>query len=475
MAAREGIIDLLVIGGGTAGIIGARTAAGLGARTVLVERARTGGDCLWTGCVPSKTILAAAAYAQIEQRLTNRPPDFAAVRQQVFGAIAAIEPGDSPAALERAGVEVLPGSARFVAPGTADIDGVRAAFRQALITAGAEPALPHIPGLDMAHVVTSETVWDLEEIPARLVIIGGGPVACELGQAFARLGSQVSVLARSQMLPKEDRDAAALIRRSLENDGVRFRENARIDRVSVQAGVSRIHLVDGTHVEADVVLLAAGRTARTLGLGLAAVGVDCDASGSVLVDAKMRTTNPAIWAAGDVTANPRFAHLAGVHASVAASNAVLGLGRRVSGTVPRVTYTSPELAAVGITAAEDGRHTISTIHHTHLDRAITEGRTDGLTRLILDRRGRIVGGTIVGPRAGESLAELTLAVQNGLSTRDIAGTTHAYPTYSDGVWNAAIADARSRLRSPVLAVVTKVLSRIRRARLDRKQGRRSGR
>ncbi|WP_028280593.1 FAD-dependent oxidoreductase [Arthrobacter sp. H5] len=464
------VIDLLVIGGGTAGIVGAKTAARLGARTVLVEYARTGGDCLWTGCVPSKTLLSAAGTSATERSLSGSSTDFAAVRQRISSAIAAIEPEDSPAALESAGVTVMSGSARFTGPGEATVDGRKIRFRQALIATGSAPTLPPIPGLDDAPlVVTSETIWDLETLPERLVIIGGGPIACELGQAFARLGSQVVILARSAILPKEDRDAAALVRDSLRSDGVQVIENAAVDRISNDNDGTRtvVHTKDGQEYPADVILAATGRKARTRGLGLDLVGVDCDGSGQVVVDEAMRSSNPTIWAAGDVTAYPEFTHLAGVHASTAASNAILGLRWKVSKVIPRVTFTSPEVAAVGVTEARTKTHTTSTIQHAHTDRAITENQTNGFTRIIIGKGGRIVGGTIVGPRAGESLAELTLAVDQGLSTRALSGVTHPYPTYNDALWNAAVAHARSGLESPAARVAVKALAGLNRWRTDR--------
>lgn len=450
MVVENPIVDLLVVGGGTAGIIGATTAAGFGARTLLVEQARTGGDCLWTGCVPSKTLLSAAEHAMTVHALTGQPPRFAAVRQRIFAAIRTIEPVDSPAALEAAGVQVITGTLTFRTPRVAEVDGTTIRFRQALIASGAAPVNPGIPGLAPEATVTSDTIWELDALPARLAIVGGGPVACELGQAFARLGSEVTMIVRSGVLPKEVPDAAALVRDSLVTDGVRIRENSTVDHAVTTDAGTRLRLAHGADVDADVVLLAIGRSPRTAGLGLERVGVRLDEDGHVITDSRMMTSNPLIWAAGDVTANPRFTHLAGVHASVAASNAVLGLRRRVSGIVPRVTFTSPEVAAVGLTAADKRlQHRARTVCHAHVDRAITEDETGGFTRLIVDRRGKILGGTIVGPRAGESLSELTLAVQKGMTTSDIAGTTHPYPTFSDGVWNAAVADVRERLASPV--------------------------
>ncbi|EXF23850.1 oxidoreductase [Nesterenkonia sp. AN1] len=472
-------IDLLVIGGGTAGIVGAKTAARLGASTVLVEAHRTGGDCLWTGCIPSKTLLSAAAQAVSARDSSGAEPDFSQIQDRIRATIQTIEPEDSPEALERAGVSVRKGTARFTAPNEAEVDGQKLRFRQALIVTGSSPAAPPIPGLVDAGFVTSETIWDLPELPQRLVVIGGGPIACELGQAFARLGSQVSILARSGLLPKEDPEASALVRASLKRDGVtviiddepqQVRRNPAAESPgdSNPGGRSSISTVittkAGRELEADVVLVATGRTARTAGLGLESISVDCDDAGQVLVDGSMRTSNTSIWAAGDVTQHAKFTHLAGVHASTAASNAVLGLRRTVSSTVPRITYTSPEVAAVGVTEASIPEMTTSTVSLENTDRAIAQGTTEGFARLVIGKRGRILGGTIVGPRAGESLGELSLAVEQKLTTRQLAGVTHAYPTYSDALWNAAVAHASSGLSSPAVKTATSALAAITRFR-----------
>lgn len=466
MAPSDGIIDFLVLGGGTAGIVGAKTAAGFGASTVLVEQERTGGDCLWTGCVPSKTLLSAAGQARNLRMQTGQELDFQAVRERIATAIRTIEPVDTPEALERAGVEVLSGRVTFTGPGTAQLEGRALRFRQALIATGGQPAEPGIPGLDPATTVTSETIWDLETLPARLAILGGGPIACELGQAFARLGSDVTMIVRSRILARELPEAVDIVRESLKADGVAILENSSVAKATSLDGGVQLLLSDGTAVSAPTLLLATGRVPRTAGLGLEHVGVRTDERGHVITDSRMRTSNPLIWAAGDVTAQPQFTHLAGVHASVAASNAVLGLRRRISTAIPRVTYTSPEIAAVAST--EDGEPAVSrTVWHSHLDRAITEDETDGFTRLVVGSHGRVIGGTIVGPRAGESLGELSLAVHKKLRTSDIAGATHAYPTYSDGVWNAAVLDVRERLTSPLTGTAIKLLARIRRLAIGR--------
>ncbi|MCB5294526.1 Mercuric reductase [Arthrobacter sp. SO3] len=350
----------------------------------------------------------------------------------------------------------------------AEVDGRTIRYRQALIATGGAPVSSGIPGLDPRATVTSDTIWEVDTLPGRLAIVGGGPIACELGQAFARLGSEVTMIVRSRLLPKEDPDAADLVRDALATDGVRVLENTTVENAVTTDAGSRLRLAGGAAIDADTVLLATGRTPRTAGLGLERIGVSLDKDGQVITDTRMMTSNPLIRAAGDVTANPQFTHLAGVHASVAASNAVLGLKRRISATVPRVTFTSPEVAAVGLTTADARlQHRTRTVRHTHVDRAVTEDSTGGFTRLIVDRGGKILGGTIVGPRAGESLAELTLAVQKGMTTSDIAGTTHPYPTFSDGVWNAAVADVRERLASPLVRQAMAGLVWLRRRWLDR--------
>ncbi|MHA7283869.1 dihydrolipoyl dehydrogenase family protein [Arthrobacter sp. TMS2-4] len=480
MRTSNDVIDLLVVGGGTAGIVGATTASRLGASVVLVEGDRTGGDCLWTGCVPSKTLLAAAAGAS--GGATTSPArtagsgsagsDFPTVRKRIADAISTIEPDDSPAALKAAGVTVRHGAARFTGPGRAEIDGEVIRFRRALVATGGEPVLPRIPGLDAVPVVTSETVWALTELPRRLLVIGGGPIACELGQAFARLGAGVVMLVSSRILPREDADAADIVRASLARDGVHIVEGVTVEEVSASPegateAASRVRIGDGRTFPADAILVAAGRKPRTEGLGLETVGVDLDEQGHVRVDAAMRTSSPTIWAAGDVTQNPDFTHLAGVHASTAAFNAVLGVRGSVSRTVPRVTFTSPAVAAVGITSPETSHHRVRTIEHAHADRAITDDQIAGFTRLIIDRRGRILGGTIVGPRAGETLGELTLAVHRKLTTRDLAGVTHPYPTYNDALWKAAIADAYTTLDKPLVRAATSALVRLTRWRGSR--------
>lgn len=464
--------DLLVVGGGTAGIVGAKTAARLGARVLLVERERTGGDCLWTGCVPSKALLAAAGVAASARAglrfgigVAEVSVDFAKVMDHVRASIQHIAPVDSVEALEKASVSVRTATARFTGPDSAEVDGTPVRFRQALVATGASPAVPPIPGLSEVEHLTSDTVWGLGELPAELVVLGGGSIGCELGQAFARLGSRVSVVEGApRILPREDPLAAAELARALVEDGVEVHTGSGVARVEPTGpGSGVLHLEGGQQVPFSCLLVAVGRAPRTKDIGLGAAGVEVDDRGFVVVDDLLRTTNPRIWAAGDLTGHPQFTHAAGVHASLAVSNAILGVRRKVDLTaVPRVTFTDPEIAAVGLETdrVADGLRTIDW-SHSHVDRAVAEGAFGGFARLVIDKRGRVLGATVVGPRAGETLGELTLAITRGLTTRDLAGVTHAYPTYNDGPWNAAISDVQDQLERPATQRALRALARVR--------------
>lgn len=438
--------DLVVIGAGTAGIVAAKTAARAGADVVLIERDRPGGDCLWTGCVPSKTLLSAAQAVAG----SGDAADLADVMQRVRAAITTIEPVDSPEALRAAGVTVVHGSARFLGPRAIDVGGRQITFRAAIVATGSTPTMPDLEALAGATVVTSDTVWALDQLPARLLVVGGGTIGCELGQAFARLGSAVTIAeVGPRLLPSEDPEAAAVVTDALVADGITVLTDATVDRDLVAA--------------ADVVLVAVGRTSRVDGLDLDEAEVEVSQRGHVAVDARLRTSNPRVWAAGDVTGHPPFTHLASAHGSLAATNAVLGLRRTVDlSAVPHVVFTQPEIAAVGVDRVGDGRGRERVVQHSELDRAIAESRPEGFSRLVLGRRGRIIGGLLVGPRAGESLAEVTLAVQHRLTARDVAATIHPYPTYGDGVWNAALAQLREDLAAPWVQRVTAALLRWRR-------------
>ncbi len=471
-----GAWDLLVVGGGTAGLVAAKTAAGFGASVLLIERDRIGGDCLWTGCVPSKALLSAAHAAQDARaavrygiRVDGVMVDFPTVMAHVRQAVATVEPTDSPAAMRAAGVSAAHGSARFAGRQAVILDGHRVPFRQALVATGAAPVMPPIPGLAEAAPLTNESVFGLTQLPCRLLVLGGGSIGCELGQAFARLGSRVTIVeAADRLLVREDADAAELVTGALVGDGVEVHTGVPVTSARRDGSAWVAVLADGAEVGFDAVLVAVGRRPRTSQLGLDVAGVELDKRGFVRVDARLRTTNPRIWAAGDLTGHPPFTHTAGVHGSLAASNAVLGLRRRAdTASIPRVTFTQPEVAAVGV-SGERARAlglTVHTLGHVEVDRAIAEQQTGGFSRLVLDGKGRVVGATIVGPRAGESLPEAVLAARHGLRGRDLAAATHAYPTYSDGLWKAAIAQVQAQLTGGVTRRATRAMSSVRRSTL----------
>ncbi|MGW0734763.1 dihydrolipoyl dehydrogenase family protein [Streptomyces sp. NPDC002851] len=446
--------DLAVIGGGSAGLTAARTAGRFGARTLLVERDRLGGDCLWTGCVPSKALLHVAAEVRAARgvgafglRAASGPADLAAVFVQVKEAIAAIEPHDSAESLAPLGVEVASGPAVFTGPRTLTAAGKETSFRYAVIATGSSPTLVPVPGLAEASPLTSDSVWDLAELPDRLVVLGGGPIGCELGQAFARLGSRVTVVeALERLLPREEPQASQVVRAHLEAAGVTVLTGYRAVKVANGA----LH-GPGGQLPYDALLAVTGRRGNTAGLGLRAAGVELDERGQITTDDRLRTSNPRIYAAGDVTGKSAFTHLGGVQGGAAATDALLGVRRRIGyDAVPWVTFTDPEVARVGPTAAEarstyGDKARVRTLEHDRVDRAVADGRADGFTTLVLGPRGRIVGATVVAPRAGETIAHLAAAVRLGWTPAQYARTVHPYPTYADGPWHAALLDVYARL------------------------------
>ena len=454
--------DLVVLGGGTAGIVAARTAAGFGATTLLIEAQRPGGDCLWTGCVPSKTLLASAHAAHLTRTATRYgihssviSVDFAAAMTRVRNVVSTIEPIDSPETLRAGGVRLARARAKFARPDAIVLEsGEQISFRQALMATGARPSIPPIPGLAEVSPLTSDTIWNLNELPQRLVVLGGGAIGCELAQAFARLGSIVDLIeAAPRLLPREDPVVSTLLHDALSADGVRIHLGTRVGSVHHNEHHATVSASTGLSFDADEILVAVGRQPNTDDAGLDAAGVETGPAGHVLVDPRLRTSNRRIWAAGDVTSHPQFTHVAGVHGSLAASNAVLGLRRRVDlDHIPRVIYTRPEVAAFGAATHEPvAGNTLSSLDYRDVDRAVAEGKEIGVSKMVFDPKGRLVGATLVGARAGDLIGELVLASRERLRAGDIAGTMHAYPGYSDAVWKPAIASVRERLTAPAPA------------------------
>ncbi len=445
--------DLVVLGGGTAGLTAAVGAAGQGARTLLVERDRTGGDCLWTGCVPSKALLTVAERAQqartgaeLGVEVGEVRVDFAAAMAHVRASIATIAPHDSAERLGREGVEVVSGTGRFTGPDRIEVGGRTVRFRHAMIATGADPVLPPIPGLEEAQPLTSDTLWDLTGLPGRLVVLGGGPIGVELGQAFARLGSRVTVVEMApQLLPREEPRAAEVVTSSLRSDGIEVRTSARAVRVEPDARAHRLVVDEDGHEQTvgfDRLLVAVGRRPSLDGLGLREARVRVTSRGAVEVDERLRTSNPRIYAGGDATMLLPFTHTAGAHGATVVQNAVFGLRRRVDHErIPWVTFTDPEVARVGLSVAEARERfgdevRVRTAEHASLDRAVTAARTEGFVTLVGSPRGRLVGATVVGPRAGETIGEVVAWMAAKASLSSIVRTTHAYPT-----WNQDLADA----------------------------------
>ena len=453
---------LVVIGAGTGGLISASAAAGLGARVALVERHLMGGDCLNVGCVPSKAIIRAGRAwheaTQARERFggpdTGSRGDFAAVMARMRRLRAGISRNDSAARYRDLGVDVFLGEACFTAPDQVDVGGKSLRFRRAIIATGARAAVPPIPGLAEAGCLTNETVFNLTELPAHLVILGAGPIGCELAQAFARFGSAVTVVNTGvHALPREDGDAAAIVERAMARDGVRFLHQSRVVRVERDKDAKAV-VVAGEggeqRIAADQVLVAVGRVPNIESLRLEAAGVAYGPKG-VTVDDRLRTSNRRIWAVGDVSSGYQFTHNSDFQARIAIQNALFFGRARVSKLVmPWCTYTSPEIAHVGryeqeARAAGQDVETL-TLPLEDVDRAILDGETEGFFRVHLARgTDRILGATLVAEHAGDMINEIGVAMVNGVGLGGIGRTIHPYPTQADVFRRAADLWRRGKL------------------------------
>lgn len=467
--------DLVIVGGGTGGLVCAQIAAALGARVALIERERLGGDCLWRGCVPSKTLIASAAAAQTIRDaalfgLGSMQPriDFAAVMQRVKDVQATFERVDSAERLQDAGVQVIRAQARFIAPHRIRADECELDWRAAIIATGSEPVLPALDGLADTDPLSTDTLWQLERLPRRLLILGGGPTGCELAQAFVRLGAQVTLVELAQrLLLTEEQRAGELIRAQLESEGVSVHLNARPQAVRREGRGFALVLDDDSQIEFDRALAVTGRRPRTGGLGLSTVGVELNAHGAVAVNPRLQTSARSIYAVGDVTGLHAFTHVAAHHARVATPNALFHTRGTVSHVIPRVTFTDPEVAHVGITGAEarerwGRRIQVSCSDYGELDRALTAGRPLGFAQLIGDPHGHLVGATVCAPAAGEVISELAAWITRGARIADVSRTIHAYPTFAEGPARAADALVASRLlHSPARKLAAPILSMLR--------------
>lgn len=454
--------NLIVIGAGSAGLVSAYIGSAVKAKVALIERHKMGGDCLNTGCVPSKALLKTArilADAKTSQHYgiakMEESFDFKDVMQRVHAVIAKIEPHDSIERYTSLGVDVIQGDARIVSPWEVEVDGRRLSARNLIVASGARPLVPSIPGIESIEALTSDNLWSLDTLPRRLLVLGGGPIGCELSQAFARLGSEVTQVEMApRLLPREDSDAAAEVQARFVEEGVRVMTGYKAIRVERQGEGGRLICErDGAEIALDFdrILLALGRKANVEGFGLEELGVELSQRGTITVDGLMRTNFPNISVAGDAAGPYQFTHVAAHQAWYAAVNALISpfwsfkVDYRV---IPWATFTDPEVARVGLSEDEARAQGVAVEVTKYgiddLDRAIADSADHGFVKVLTTPGSdRILGATIVGEHAGDLLTEFVLAMKHGIGLNKLLGTIHIYPTlseankYAAGVWKRA--------------------------------------
>jgi len=453
--------DMVVIGGGAAGLTAAGISASLGARTALVEEHKLGGDCTWRGCVPSKALLKAAGIAhrirtadRYGLNATEPQLDFSRVMERVHAIQSAIyEEADAPPVYEKLGIEVIEGKAQFISPKQIEVLGPGGGRRQFasrffVIATGGRPSVPPIEGLAGAPYLTSETIFSLSRLPARMMVIGAGPIGIEMAQAFRRLGSEIAVLdTEKHILRRDDAELSELLRQHLSAEGVRFRLECAVRKIEHYGEAFRVAFQSNSlsteeTLEGDALLLAAGRRPNMEGLNLEAAGVGASPAG-ITVDPHCRTSAQNIFACGDVTGLYQFTHMSEHMAKVAVTTALLRFPLSIdSVNVPWCTYTDPELAHVGASESElknrKRRYAVYRFPFSKIDRAVTDSETAGLIKVWARKfDGRIYGASILGAHAGEMISEFALAMRNKVSLRNMADTIHPYPTYALGNRRAA--------------------------------------
>jgi pyruvate/2-oxoglutarate dehydrogenase complex dihydrolipoamide dehydrogenase (E3) component/uncharacterized membrane protein YdjX (TVP38/TMEM64 family) len=462
--------NLLVVGAGAGGLVTSYIAAAVKARVALIEQHKMGGDCLNTGCVPSKALIRSARFA-VEQRKAGElgfspsqsRADFAAVMARVATVIKEVEPHDSVERYQGLGVECIQGRARLVSPWELEVDGKRLSSRHIVIATGARPMVPRLPGLEQVPYLTSDSLWQLREPPRHLLVLGGGPIGCELAQSLALLGIPVTLVELTdQLLPREEREVAEALAEQMSRDGVRLLTGWRAERADYEPAAEgtlpvRLQLRRGEEtqlVEGDQLLLALGRVANVSGFGLEELGVELAPRGTVKVDGFLATNYPSILAVGDVAGPYQFTHFAAHQAWYAAVNALFGQFRRVKAdyrVIPAATYTSPEIARVGLNRKEAEAQGIpfeaTRFELAELDRAIADGERHGFVEVLtVPGKDKILGATIVGTHAGERIAEFVLAMRHRLGLGKILGTIHTYPTLMEG--NKYLAGEWKRAHQP---------------------------
>jgi len=455
---------MVVLGGGTAGLVSAAGAAGLGAKVALIERHLLGGDCLNVGCVPSKGIIRASrAWHEVRhgrERFgapateSRSHGDFGAAMARMRRLRAGISENDGAKRFAGLGVDVFLGQGRFVSPDEIEVAGKRLRFRRAVIATGARAAAPTVPGLAEAGYLTNETIFNLTELPERLVVIGGGPIGCEMAQSFARFGSRVTLLDKDgHVLLREDADAAEIVQQAMLRDGVQIEFNMKVLEVKLRGSQKVVVLESGgqrKEINADHILVAAGRAPNIEGLGLEAAGVTCSRKG-VEVDDKLRTSNPKVYACGDVASRFQFTHVADAQARIVIGNALFfGRSKASALTIPWCTYTTPEIAHVGLYEKDARAKGLDvdtlTIPLATVDRAILDGADEGFLRVHLKKgTDHILGATLVAEHAGDMIGELCLAITHKIGLGKIASVIHPYPTQGEVIKKAADTWRRGKL------------------------------
>jgi len=468
--------NLIVIGAGSAGLVTAYIAAAVKARVTLVEKDRMGGDCLNTGCVPSKALLRAARFVaetgrckKLGIREARVDFDFAEVMEWVSRAVKTIEPHDSVERYRSLGVDTLIGKARITSPYSVEIEtdeGTRTLTSRAIVIAtGARPLVPEIPGIEHVECYTSDDIWALRELPRRLLVLGAGPIGCELAQAFARFGSRVTLVEMApRPLPREDPDASGILAHVFADEGIDLKTGHRAERFAMEDG-ERLLYASGPEGEVrlafDVLLCALGRTPSTDGFGLEALGIPLTPARTVETNAYLQTLYPNIYACGDVAGPYQFTHTASHQAWYAAVNSLFGRFRRFRvdyKVIPWATFTDPEVARVGLSEEEAAKqgiaYEVSCYDLDHFDRAVVDGEARGFVKILtVPNKDRILGANIVGSHAGDQIAELVLAMKQGIGLNKLLGTIHVYPTWTEANKQAAGAWKRDHAPARVLALL----------------------
>ncbi len=458
----DGTYNLVAIGAGTAGLISAIGTAGLGGKVALIERHLMGGDCLNVGCVPSKALIAASHVAAKMKNAEEfgltasnvRKEDFPKMMERLRKIRADISTNDSAQRYTDKGVDLFIGEGKFTGRNTIEVGGQTIKFKKAVITTGARALHPEIRGLEETEFLTNETIFNLTELPEHLIVLGGGPIGCELAQAFRRLGSKVTIIEKSRFLPREDPEASAILAESFKRDGIEILLESMVEKVSNEGGIKRVHLAQNGNaltVEGDQILIGMGRVPNIGNLGLEAAGVEADPRTGITVDDHLRTSNPNIFAAGDCCMTWKFTHAADIAAQIVIQNALFGGKKKLSDVnMAWCTYTDPEIAHVGLYEHEAGPTDVYRFKMAENDRAQAEGDTEGFVKVVVKKgTDKILGATIVAAHAGEMINEISVAMAAGMGLGKIGGVIHPYPTQSEAIKRCAGLYNQTRLTPTV--------------------------